>query len=334
MIQGHGDDAYLYGLEVKADFSSNVCHDVDRAPLAAHLAARLERLAASYPEPEPYTLAAAIAAREGVAPASVGVTNGATEAIYLVAQSFAGSRSAVVQPAFAEYADACRLHGHTVLPVRSMAEAFASAPDMVWLCDPNNPTGRVLPPGALREAVAAHPEVIFVVDRSYEHFTDRPLLTTAEAAAAENVVVLHSMTKRYAVPGLRLGYFTACEALCGRLRAGRQPWSVNAVAAEAGLFLLAHGAEVPLEALLGRTRRLRAAIAAIPGFEPQPTDTHIVLVRLAEPRSAELKRFLLGRGILIRDASNFGGLDGHWFRIAAQSDEANGLLIEALKQWR
>ncbi|MDE7069819.1 MAG: pyridoxal phosphate-dependent class II aminotransferase [Alistipes sp.] len=335
MIEGHGDDAYKYAGPIRANFSSNVCYDADLEGLKRYLCGRMEAIA-SYPEPEPYALERLLAERHGLDPGEVCATNGATEAIYLTAHCFRGSRTAILDPAFAEYGDACRLHGHRVVSVSSLEEIPADA-QTVWLCNPNNPTGRVWERERLLRAIADRPGVLFVVDQSYEYFTLEPLLSAVEAAQLPNAVVLHSMTKRYSVPGLRLGYFTACRELTDRIRGCRMPWSVNALAAEAGCYLLREGMPErrSVADYLAGSRSLAAAIAAIDGFVPEPSDCHFMLVRMREARVGELKEWLAIRwGILIRDASNFRGLDGRYFRIAAQSPEQNELLIEALRQWR
>ena len=110
MTDGHGDDTYRYG-NIRANFSSNVYAHFDHTALYAHLATRLPSVS-HYPEPVARRLEAELAAAMGLEERQVAVTNGATEAIYLVAQALRRSRSAILQPAFAEYADACRLHEH------------------------------------------------------------------------------------------------------------------------------------------------------------------------------------------------------------------------------
>ena len=361
MINGHGDDAFRYGRPIVANFSSNVYGHVDLTPLKAHLRERLDAIG-HYPEPEPYTLERALAARHGIAPEEVCVTAGATEAIYLTAHAFAGTHATILTPTFSEYADACRLYG---LPCSS-GEAFpsrartffgpagargpkrtvalhqanprlpAAARETVWLCNPNNPTGTVIPKEQLMKAFEEHPETVFVVDQSYGFFTREPLLSAAEAVAYPNVVQLHSMTKRYAMPGIRLGYITACPQLLERIRAVRMPWSVNALAIEAGLYLCAHPdtAPIDLDALLAETQRLHTALNALPGVTAEPTQTHFFLCHLAEGRASDLKQWLAEtRGILIRDASNFEGLDAGHFRIATQTPAENDALVEAIRTY-
>ncbi len=338
MLRGHGDDGYAQPTEIKHDFSSNVCREALPEGLLEHLRQGLEGLS-HYPEPASESLRATIARHEGVTPASVLVTNGATEAIYLAAQAFPKRISYVLQPTFSEYADACRLYGHQLRSIRRLDEVGEDA-SMVWLCNPNNPTGTVIPREALLELVVAHPKVIFVVDQSYEAFCREPLLSVSEAAGYGNLLLLHSMTKQYALPGLRLGYLTGAKQLVSKVERMLQPWSVNMLAQQAGMFVLEErfkrkekrGATFADE-YLRETQRLWAAVADIEGMEPLPTATNFFLVRLERPCGGELKAWLAERGILIRDASNFEGLDGHYVRMAAQRPDENNLLIEKLREW-
>lgn len=347
MINGHGDDAFRFGRPIAANFSSNVYGHVDLEPLKAHLRKRLDAIG-HYPEPEPYTLESALAALLGIDPAAVCVTSGATEAIYLTAHAFEGAHSTILAPTFSEYADACRLFDHSTalapllwLSARSLrntrgSESHPQLRSLVWLCNPNNPTGSVVAKEQLVAAIEANPETVFVIDQSYGFFTQEALLTAAEAVRYPNVVQLHSMTKRYAMPGLRLGYITAHPTLLERIRAVRMPWSVNALAIEAGLFLTEHPdtGRIDVPALLTEARRLRAALDALPGLSAEPTQTHFFLCHLAEGSAAELKQWLAEQhGILIRDAANFEGLDAGHFRIATQTPEENDAIVAAVRQY-
>jgi len=379
MISGHGDDAFRFGRPMVANFSSNVYGHVDLEPLKEHLRQRIDAIG-HYPEPEPYTLEKALAGRLGINPSAVCATNGATEAIYLTAHTFANHPATILCPTFSEYADACRLYGSgrsagrihgneaRVGLVEQPVFLFSECPQekrvpvapwgkphsqesgqaeraircpvkpgmTVWLCNPNNPTGGVIPKGDLVKAIEENPETLFVIDQSYGFFTKEELLTAAEAVRYPNVIQLHSMTKRYALPGLRLGYITANPALLEKIRAARMPWSVNALAIEAGLFLCEHPETGPidLEALLAETQRLRDALNGIPGLMATPTKTHFFLCHLDQGRAADLKTWLAeSHGILIRDASNFEGLDEGHFRIATQTPEENDLLVEAIRHY-
>ena len=351
MIQGHGDDRYRFERSIVADFSSNVYSHVDLAPLKAHLRERLD-LIGRYPEPEPYTLEKALAARLAIDSSAICVTSGATEAIYLIAHAFAGSHSTILAPTFSEYADACTLYAHSTAPVFVHSERsggwypaqrpfFGSKTDtraaeraLVWLCNPNNPTGTVIPKDELVTAIEENPETLFVIDQSYGFFTQEPLLSASEVIRYPNVLQLHSMTKRYAMPGLRLGYVTGQAALIEKIRAVRMPWSVNALAIEAGRYLAEHPDTAPIDlpALLAETRRLRDQLNKIPGLTAEPTRTHFFLCHLEKGRAADLKQRLAeAYGLLIRDAANFEGLSEGHFRIATQTPGENDLLVEAIR---
>lgn len=335
MIEGHGDDSYKYPHPITSNFSSNVYNKVDLSGLHAHLCQRIADIS-SYPEPEPYTLEARLAKCHRLAADEVCVTNGATEAIYLVAQTFRETRTAILMPTFSEYADACRMHAHRLSSLYTLTDELPEEVRMLWLCNPNNPTGEVRDKETLLSMIDRHPQVCFIIDQSYEYFTLQPLLTVAEAVEFPNVLLLHSLTKRYAIPGLRLGYVTGNAGLLARLRLSRMPWSVNQLAIEAGLYLLANGVPTTIELpdYLQECTRLRDALQALGGMEVWATDTHFMLVRLRFGKASALKEYLADEhAILIRDAANFEGLDEAFFRIATQTPEENDKLVNAIGEW-
>ena len=334
MIEGHGDDLYKYGKKIVSNFSSNVYNRIDHSGLDQRLNERLSTIC-SYPEPMPYSLESEISRRYSLTPRQVCVTNGATEAIYLIAQVFQGRISAVLGPTFSEYADACRVHRHKVKPFYSL-DALPEDAELVWICNPNNPTGEVRNKEDLKALVDSHPDKLFIFDQSYEYFTLKSLLGIKEAASFPNVILLHSMTKQYAIPGLRVGYFTASEGLTDDVRCRRMPWSVNSLAIEAAKYLLEEGdgisADIPQ--LLAERERLTNLLLATGMLEIWPTDTHYMLIKLRMGKAAALKDFLaVNHGILIRDASNFEGLDERFFRIATQTPEENDKLVKAISEW-
>lgn len=332
MIDGHGDDIYLYGNDIRANFSSNVYNHFSHDGLFSYLSGQMS-VVAHYPQPAPRRLEACLARRLHVGADELLVTAGATEAIYLTALAMRGCRSAIVVPAFAEYADACQLHSHQIVCIRTL-EKMPSETEVMWICNPNNPTGQVHGREKLLDFMLRHPDVLFVVDASYASFTRIPLVTPEEACRLPNVVVLHSMTKEFAIPGLRLGFLTSSSSLVARIGKGRMPWSVNGLAQEAGLWLVSHAEEyrLPLDVLLEERRRVSIRLSQTGLCEPLPSDTHILLCCLRIGTAADLKSYLVREhGILIRDASNFAGLDGRFFRIAVQTPEENDALIDGIE---
>lgn len=345
MLNGHGDDTYKY-KDIRINFSSNVynhfCHD----GLYAHLVSRMDCIR-NYPQPTPSDLEKEIATLHNLSPENVIVTNGATEAIYLIAQAFAQASSLILQPTFTEYEDACKQYKHEIaappIPPRgehldSISCILNSPPSggrgglLLWLCNPNNPTGQVIPKDILESAIASHTNIIFVIDESYAPFTKEPLIGCKNQFP--NVILLHSMTKEFAIPGLRIGYITGPASLLLKIRECRMPWAVNQLAIEAAHYLLTHKSDylLDLDALMKERERMARELSAIDGITVYPSDTHILLCRIEGSTASQLKDFLANNhGILIRDASNFQGLDEHYFRIAVQTRDENDELVKTLK---
>ena len=338
MIEGHGDDLYKYSRPITANFSSNLTNWIDPTPLKAYLQQHIGEVVTSYPEPQPYTLEARVAETSDIRPDQVCVTNGATEAIYLIAQSYAGQRSAVLQPTFSEYADACRIHGHRVTSLFHLPENDRLPEELqtCWLCNPNNPTGLVIDKSRLIRLAENNPHVLLVIDQSYEAFTLKRVFGVREAASLPNVLLIHSLTKHFAIPGLRAGYLTGNPETVGLIRRQRMPWSVNSLAIEAGMFALERRLALPLDlaAYLAQTSAFADAWRRTGMVDVWPTDTHFFLLRLRMGRAAALKEYLVEHhGILIRDASNFAGLDDAYFRLATQTPDENEALIRAASLW-
>lgn len=329
MIVGHGDDLYHYQGGIRANFSSNVFQGMEVPGLKEHLCQSLN-VVGHYPEPDAGRLAVRIAELNGVDPEEVLVTNGATEAIYLIARC-AGEKafSQVMIPTFSEYEDACRLSDHRLSFFQQINE-IDSADGWVWICNPNNPTGQVLPPDALVSLMEAQPQHLFVFDQSYESLSSTSVLSIKSGVSYPNCIQIHSLTKEFAIPGLRLGYLTACRSLIQSVRRFKHPWSVNALAIEAGLYLLGSTVQFDVPSYMKETQWLRSEIDSIHGVEAFPTSTNFFLLRFEHPCASDLKSFLVRRGILIRNASNFRGLNGHYVRVATQNHAENVELIKGI----
>ena len=338
MLNGHGDDIYNYE-GIRMNFSSNIYAHADLSGLEAHLCRHID-LVRSYPEPSPRSLEKMIAQRCGVSPDEVLVTSGATDAIYLIAQAFRFVHAVAPQqplpsltfkvfpPTFSEYEDACRVFGYQ--------ESDDAA--LCWLCNPHNPTGEVFPFSHIEGLASKH--ALLVLDQSYEDYTLAPMLSAKTAVSMGNVLQIHSMTKQYAIPGLRLGYVVGASLLIRTLRTHFRPWSVNALAIEGAKYLLRLNPPLipSLTAYLQETQRLRSSLSSLAGIglpdATNPSSTPFFLCTIHPHTAAELKAYLVKEhGILIRDASNFRSLTPHHFRIATQSPEENDALVAAITQF-
>jgi len=333
MTEGHGDDLYRYGELVKMNFSSNIYQHADLSALKAHLASRLD-LIGNYPPPRPRQLERLIARKEGISPEAVMVTNGGTEAIYILAQRFHHSASIIPQPTCVEYADACRMFDHIISYENTEDLTTLPADRVYWICNPNNPSGNVLMKGFIDYIVRRSPRYTFVIDQSYGSSTQEELLRAREMQGLSNLYIIHSLSKTFCIPGLRLGYITADPSLINLLRPLSQPWSVNALAIEAGLYLLEHEPQVipPLDSYLEETERLRQSLRQIDGIRVFETKTNYMLCEMDSKTAPSLKDYLIHEhGMLIRDCSNFYGLSDHFFRVSTQLPEENDALVEAIR---
>ena len=240
-------------------------------------------------------------------------------------------------PTFAEYEDACRLHGLDVrFQFRDTLTPMHRFPDgLVFLCNPNNPTGAALPVDQLRQLLQGNPRAVFVIDESYIEFTHATASLLPDLGHYPNVLVLRSLTKSCRIPGLRIGFAVGHKSLIHRLRACKMPWSVNRLAIEAGLYIFSRQRfSFPLDRLLADTSAWRDRLQVSTGWQINDTDTHYFLMSTPPDfTAAALKQHLVARhGLLIRDAANFKGLTPRYFRVACQSPEHNQLLTEALSE--
>ncbi|HEY6899886.1 MAG TPA: aminotransferase class I/II-fold pyridoxal phosphate-dependent enzyme [Puia sp.] len=335
MLEGHGDDGWKYKRPLRANFSSNVLFGALDAGLAAHLQERVATVT-HYPEVDARTVAAEAAFAYGVSPEQVLVTNGATEAIYLAAQLKLGGSATIFTPSFAEYEDACRLHG---LQVRlqawdRMEAGDVLATDLVFICNPNNPTGRALPLARLEGMLRDNAGSLFVVDESYIEFTMETSSLLSLLDSYPNALVLRSLTKSCRIPGLRIGSIVGQVRVIEMMGRLKMPWSVNQLALEAARYIFKHKASfrVGVEELLKATAAWRKELGEATGWKIHETDTHYFLME-TPMGAARLKQWLVEEeGLLIRDASNFRGLGPQHFRVACQGPEENQLLTDALRR--
>jgi threonine-phosphate decarboxylase len=338
MIEGHGDDAWQYKTAIRADFSSNVWHGPLDPGLQAHLQDRISTVT-HYPDPAANSVRDLAASAYGLRPEQVLVTNGATEGIYLIAQAFRLRSAVILTPTFAEYEDACRLHGLDIQLQSWDTVGFTTRfPEggLVFLCNPNNPTGTALSPDPLRRLLHDNPHSLFVIDESYIEFSRSAGSLVPGLAAYPNALVLRSLTKSCRIPGLRIGFVFGHKEHISQLLQYKLPWSVNRLAIEAAGYIFCHRQRfaLPIDQLLADTKAWRVSLQAATGWQVHDTDTHYFLMETpAAFTAAALKKHLVKeQGLLIRDAANFKGLTPYHFRVACQTPAHNQLLTEALSQ--
>lgn len=300
---------------------------------------------AHYPDPECVELAAAAAARHGLDPAGVRFGNGAAELIHLLVAALAPPAGLVLAPTFARYGAALRQAGVPVaeLPAwphppdpGAFARWLAAAPAgaVVFLCHPNNPTGRLLPADLLQAALAQEKAWV-VVDEAFLDFVPGAASLLPAVPRHPRLVVLRSLTKLYAIPGLRLGWLAGPAGLVARLGRLQVPWSVNGPAAAAGLAALGgpdYTAATRSAVARGRAAADRALAPFWPRLQPQASDCNYFLVRLAGISGSELQDRLLPRGLLVRTCGDFSGLGDGYLRLAVRAPRDVARLAAALAE--
>lgn len=287
------------------DFSANI-HPWGPPPGALEAARAAIDRAHRYPSPRGEPMRRLLSERTGQA---VLLGNGATE---LLALALRGCRRLAVRaPSYMGYPEAA-------WPCEVVHDLDDPRADAVVVGRPNNPDGHL--PSVEEVLALRRPGRRVVVDESFLAFTGAP-----SCQGQEGLVVITSMTKTFGIPGLRLGYATGLD------ERGLPPWSVNGPALAAGRVCLEHW-DWPRRPPLDAWREaLRAALLRLPRVEAVQGAANFLLLRLRRPEAGLLRgRALADHGVLLRDASNFAGLDAHYLRVAVRRPEENARLIEAL----
>jgi threonine-phosphate decarboxylase len=283
------------------------------------------------------------------------IGNGSTELIYLLPRVLKPPKVLIVSPTFSEYEQACRLSGARVdhlwlqerdefrVDVDAIVKRARKGMDMLFLCNPNNPTGHLLTQEEIRWLVKklASGSTLVVLDEAFiDYQPEQSLLASAldgpDSAVMNhpNLVVLRSFTKFFALSGLRVGYLVAQPGLIERLKAGKEPWSVNTPAQIAAGESLQDSIYIKESLKFMEMERpwFISALASIPGLFVLPSHANFVLIRVVNPAVTvqNLYEALASEGLLIRDCTSFKGLGPGYLRVAIKKMEDNRRLCQAI----
>ena len=292
-----------------------------------------------YPDRECIALREKLAERHNVNVENIVVGNGTAELLMLIGQAFIRpwDKALVIGPTFGEYDRAAKLAGavvHTLDTFGDMdysqivSEIATHTPRLVFLCHPNNPTGFVWDTQQLDGLVASFPNTLFVVDEAYINFALDILSTYDRDDSRPNMLVVRSLTKDYALAGLRLGYTLGTPDMIQAVAALRPVWNVNALAQAAGLAVLDadNWLHETVHQLHDDKRELVAGLRAL-GLEPLPSSVHYFLVNVGD--GADFRSKLLQYKIMVRDCASFGLPE--YIRIATRTPEDNAKLLAAVE---
>lgn len=301
-----------------------------------------------YPDPDAEPFRGAAAAYHGVESARVIAGNGAAEIFTWLAKRYRGKRVVLIEPAFSEYRKTLEAEGVQIAAVQltpqnswrltlsdAVKELNGSA--ALYICNPHNPTGLMLGIDELIFLAAAckAANCELVLDEAFIDFAGEAHSMIEQQQAFPNLIIVRSMTKMYAIPGLRLGYALAEPRIIEELKRGAAHWNVNAISAVLG-------------ARCFNEERYRERVVEAAGLERQQmkrfleeqgctaTDSAVNFLSFRLPEGKDPQRFLkdlLQTGIVLRHTESFRGMDGQWFRIGMKAPEQMARLREAINTW-
>ena len=326
------------------DFSANVSPLGLPQGVADAIVAALPT-ADRYPDPLCRELRTALSRAEQLPEPWILCGNGAADLIYRLVWALKPRRAQLPAPTFAEYAAAlesvgCEVKRKTLHEADDFAvtEAFVQAVnqsiDLVFLCQPNNPTGQITPPELVQRLVrrCADCGAALVVDECFLDFLQQRDALTAKPLlqAAPNLVILKAFTKLYAMAGVRLGYaLCANTALLAKMQAAGQPWGVSSLAQAAGAAALRETAYADaVRALIADQRpKLAAGLRAL-GLQVIEGSANYLLFRAPETLGAALQQ----RGVCLRSCGNYPGLSAGWYRTAVRTAPENEQLLQTMRE--
>ena len=353
MIAGHGGNIYELARRLGCspfeidDVSSNVNPLGPPPGLCEFLAGCLPAITV-LPEVDNQDLIRRFAGYAGLPAERVLAAGGTTQFIYSLPRVLPEKRALILGPTYSDYADGCRVNGlqpEFVLaeekdrfePPLARLEAALRGQELVFICNPNNPTGRLIPGRDLAGLCRRHPRSRFIIDESYLPFVTEGEQESVARQGLANVIVLLSISKIFRIPGLRIGFLAAAPETVAACSQAVWPWSVNSLAHSAVHYIAEHPEPVREFVLETRGRLeherevFRGLMGKHPGFTVFPACASFMLVRLPEALSAGQAWAQLAEDrILIRDCSNFKGLTDRFIRICPKSPELSGRIAEQL----
>lgn len=339
----HGGD--IYTNRNITDFSANINFKGMPQSVVAAAKQGIEECG-HYPDIEYRELRQAIAGFENVPENFIVCGNGAAEIIFSIVLAVKPAKALITAPTFYEYEKALLASGCFINKYKLKEEAdfqiqmdfleqITKETDLVFLCNPNNPTGILTEPEFIHKVMkqCERSGAILVVDECFVDFVEEPQKYTMKEAlfASENIVIVKAFTKMYAMAGLRLGYaLTNNATLAGRFRQVTQPWNISIPAQKAGVAaLLEQDFVKETRNEIKKEKEFLLAGLDQMGYPIVGSKANYIFFQ----GSRTLHSDCLSKGFLIRDCSDYEGLTGGWYRIAVRGRKENEALLQAL-DWR
>jgi len=353
MLHGHGGNRIELARQLGCspgeiiDMSSNINPLGPPSGLIKYLKDNIDGIG-KFPEVDSREITVQFADQCRIDPDRVLAGNGTTQFIYALPQALGIKDALIVGPTYSDYADACQLNNvkttfviaeesQNFQPNLNHIKKYMDAVDSVFICNPNNPTGSLIPADDLKALCQSNPDTIFIVDESYLSFIQGADEKSIRRQDLSNLIVLVSISKIFAIPGLRIGFVVSSFERMKQLRRFLQPWSVNSLAQLATGYLMIQKDEV--DAFIEKTNQLITAERErfITAFEDvsdiilYPSTTNFLIAHLQNSLNAdEVCSRLTEHKIMVRNCRNFHGLTNRHIRISLKLPEHNLMLIQRL----
>jgi cobyric acid synthase CobQ/L-threonine-O-3-phosphate decarboxylase len=343
----HGGDVRAMALDLGCEVSDLLDFSANLNPLGPpeclrQVVSRHLSEVVHYPDPQCSALCAAIARVRLVAQGRIVCGNGSTELLFAVPAVLSVKRAIIPVPSYSDYATAARRSGlvvkQIVYPVETgidweKIEAELTDDDLVIIGQPGNPVGKLFDVEALRRIAQQHPKTYFLIDEAFADFVEG--YESVARLEFPNILVLCSMTKFYAIPGIRLGYLIADEGIAQKMRDYLPPWSVGNMAQAVGVAVLRETeyATQTRHVVTQLRENLQKNLEGLGCFRVFSSVANYLLVRIEkEGLDAQMlaDKLLKHHRIPIRVCANYAGLDARYFRVAVRTEEENVKLVEAL----
>ena len=274
--------------------------------------------------------------------------NGATELIYLFARTFKPEKVMIVEPTFTEYERAFSLNGSKIhhfktneednfkIYIESLIEELETThPEVLILCNPNNPTGTFTQKEDFYPLlkILKDKNIKLFIDESFIDFTDKESYVSLLEECS--IFLLRSMTKIYAIPGLRLGFGIASKTIIKELNKNKEPWTINSLALDSIEVLLEDKFYKDQTNMWysNEKERLKQGLKQIESIKVYESEANFFLCRLNKSDSSSLRDYLINRGIYIRTCEDFYGLDNSFVRLSVRTREENARLVMELNRY-
>lgn len=323
------------------DFSANI-NPCGPPPWLRSLVNKELELITHYPDPDATELVDAISEKYQVGKEFIIPANGTTELLHLIPQIISRRRVIIPVPSYVDYLAVFKKHGFDITPLYlSESDGFAIAPeeislnlkgnDVVIFGNPSNPVGTLISQQIILQLARRHPDTLFIIDEAFLDFLQE---YSTVGGQLENVITLNSLTKFFAVPGLRIGFGIFPSHYAKRIAAIMPQWSVNTLAQKIGAKALSDHeySSISRAKCSELSNEMHEALQAIPQLKVFTSTANYILLKLVDGSSAEvIARKLLKSNILIRTCGNYTGLDQSFFRVAIRNRKDNQLLLDNLK---